>query len=171
MSAISLTRKRGKGMAEQKRAWLYGRVAYDDGITLAVQMDLLRHWTAEHGYAIVGETAEAGSGIRSDRPGLSEVMQAVREKRMDTLVVRKLDRLTRNPPDACGLMEILKGCGVALSAPTKILSPTCLLLAFEHKKASVLTASFKCCKNTRHGAGGGTRTHTGDYPNFLYPQK
>ena len=63
-------------MAEQKRVWLYGRVAHDDGITLAVQMDLLRHWTAEHGYAIVGETAETGSGIRPDRPGFSAVMQA-----------------------------------------------------------------------------------------------
>lgn len=117
-------------MAEQKRAWLYGRVAYDDGITLAVQMDLLRHWTAEHGYAIVGETAEAGSGIRSDRPGLSEVMQAVREKRMDTLVVRKLDRLTRNPPDACGLMEILKGCGVCLICTDENFIPDLLVTRF-----------------------------------------
>lgn len=101
-------------MAEQKRAWLYGRVAHDDGITLVAQMDLLRHWAAEHGYAIVGETAETGCGIRPDRPGLSEVMRAVREKRMDALVVRKLGRLTRNPLDACELMETLKECGVHL---------------------------------------------------------
>lgn len=77
-------------------------------------MDLLRHWAAEHGYAIAGETAETGSGIRPDRPGFSAVMQAAREKRMDALVVRKLGRLTRNPLDACELMETLKECGVHL---------------------------------------------------------
>lgn len=130
MSAISLTRKRGRGMAEQKRAWLYGRIAHDDGITLAVQMDLLRHWTEEHGYAIVGETAETGSGIRPDRPGLSAVMQAVRGKRMDALVVRKLDRLTRNPLDAFRLMETLKECGVCLICTNENFTPDLLVTRF-----------------------------------------
>ena len=117
-------------MAEQKRAWLYGRVAHDDGITLVAQMDLLRHWVSEHGYAIVGETAETGSGIRPDRPGLSAVMQAVRGKRMDALVVRKLDRLTRNPPDACGLMETLKECGVCLICTDENFIPDLLVTRF-----------------------------------------
>ena len=117
-------------MAKQKRAWLYGRVAHDDGITLVVQMDYLRHWAAEHGCTIVGETAETGSGIRPDRPGLSAVMQAVRGKRMDALVVRKLDRLTRNPPDACGLMETLKECGVHLICTGENFIPGLLVTRF-----------------------------------------
>lgn len=86
-------------MAEQKRAWLYSRVAHDDGVVLAAQENFLRHWAIENGYAIVGETAEAGSGIRSDRPGLSAIMQAVREKRMDVIIVKELGRLTRRYMD------------------------------------------------------------------------
>ena len=117
-------------MAKQKRAWLYGRVAHDDGITLVVQMDYLRHWAAEHGCTIVGETAETGSGIRPDRPGLSAVMQAVRGKRMDALVVRKLDRLTRNPLDAFRLMETLKECGVCLICTDENFTPDLLVTRF-----------------------------------------
>ena len=117
-------------MAEQKRAWLYGRVAHDDGITLVAQMDLLRHWAAEHGYAIAGETTETGSGIRPDRPGLSEVMRAVREKQMDVLGVRKLDCLTRDPLDACGLMQTLKEYGVYLICTGKNFIPNLLVTPF-----------------------------------------
>ena len=117
-------------MAEQKRAWLYGRVAHDDGITLAVQMDLLRHWAEEHGYAVVGKTAETGSGIRPDRPGLSAVMQTAQEKRMDALVVRKLGCLARNPLDACELMETLKECGVCLICTGENFIPDLLVTRF-----------------------------------------
>lgn len=93
-------------------------------------MDLLRHWVSEHGYAIVGETAETGSGIRPDRPGFSAVMQAAREKRMDALVVRKLGRLTRNPLDACELMETLKECGVHLICTDENFIPDLLVTRF-----------------------------------------
>lgn len=93
-------------------------------------MDLLRHWAAEHGYAIVGEIAETGSGIRPDRPGLSAVIQAVREKQMDALVVRKLGRLTRNPLDACELMETLKECGVHLICTDENFIPDLLVTRF-----------------------------------------
>ena len=116
-------------MAEQKRAWLYGRIAHDDGITLVAQMDLLRHWAAEHGYAIVGEIAETGV-ICPDRPGLSAVMQTAREKRMNALVVRKLGRLTRNPLDACELMETLKECGICLICTGENFIPDLLVTRF-----------------------------------------
>ena len=56
-----------------KRVWLYGRVADSsgEGWELKIQMDFLRRWAAENGFTVVGETAEAGSGIRAERPGLA----------------------------------------------------------------------------------------------------
>ena len=62
----------------------------------------------------MGEITKAGSGIQLDRPGLSEVIQAIQKKRMDALVVKKLDRLARRPLDAYWLIEQLKKKGVDL---------------------------------------------------------
>ncbi len=114
MSAISLTRKRGNSMAEQKRAWLYSRVAHDDGTALTAQEDFLRHWAVENGYAIAGKTAEAGSGTRPDRPGLSAVMRAVREKKMDVIIVKNLGRLTRCNIDIPQYVRTLQANDVVL---------------------------------------------------------
>lgn len=101
-------------MLEQKRAWLYGRVAHDDGLTLVIQMDFLRHWAEEHGYTIVGETAETGNGLRPDRPGLSAVMQAIRQKRMDTVIIKDLGRLIRRYADLLQCAELLQANDVSL---------------------------------------------------------
>lgn len=80
------------------RVWLYGRVAHDsgEGQELKMQMELLRRWAAENGYTVAGETAEAGSGIQTERPGLAEVARVVRDKKMDAVVVKDLSRLTRD---------------------------------------------------------------------------
>jgi len=101
-------------MAEQKRAWLYSRVAHDDGVVLAAQENFLRRWAVENGYAIVGQTAEAGSGIHPDRPGLSAVMQVVREKRMDVIIVKELGRLTRLYMDMPRYIRMFQANDVAL---------------------------------------------------------
>lgn len=114
MSAINPTRKRGDGMADQKRAWLYSRVAHDDGMVLAAQKNFLRCWAAGNGYSIVGETAEEGSGRCTDRPGLSGVMQAVREKRTDVVIVKNLGRLTRHCADMPQHVKTLQANGVTL---------------------------------------------------------
>ena len=74
--------------------------------------------------------AETGSGIRPDRPGLSKIMRAVREKRMDVLGVRKLDRLTRDLLDACVLMETLKEYGVCLICTGENFIPDRLVTRF-----------------------------------------
>lgn len=67
-----------------------------EGRELEMQMELLRRWAAENGYTVAGGTAEVGSGIQTGRPGLAEVARAVRSKKMDTVVVKDLSRLTRD---------------------------------------------------------------------------
>ena len=81
-----------------KRVWLYGRVANDVSKCgeLEMQMEFLRSWAAEKGYTVAGETAEVGSGIQAERPGLAEVAGAAKEKKMDAVVVKDLSRLMRD---------------------------------------------------------------------------
>ena len=95
-------------MAQKIRVLLYCRLAHDDSMAMECQKEYLRRWAAENGYTVVSEITEAGNGIQLDRIGLAEVMRAVQEKRMDALVVRKLDRLARRPLDVYRLIELLK---------------------------------------------------------------
>ena len=130
MSATSLTAKRGDGMAQKIRILIYCRLAHDDSMVMECQKDYLRRWAAENGCTVVGEITEVGSGIRLDRPGLAEVMSAVREKRMDALVVRKLDRLARRPLDAYRLIELFKEKGVDLIFTDENLTPDLFVTRF-----------------------------------------
>lgn len=99
-----------------KRVWLYGRVAHDsgEGWELERQMEFLRRWAAENGFTVTGETAEVGSGIRAERPGLAEVTRAVREKKMDAVVVKDFSRLMRGCIAGAQYIDFLHAEGVGL---------------------------------------------------------
>lgn len=112
--AMDAQRSRGKPLVEKKRAWLYGRVALDDGIALAAQMDFLRRWATEKGYTIAGETAEAGSSIQPDRPGLQEVAERVRTGQTDFVLIQNLSRLSRRYQDADAFLDLLHRHNVTL---------------------------------------------------------
>lgn len=101
-------------MAGKKRVALYCRLAHENSVMMECQRNYLRRWAAENGCEVADEIAEIGSGVRLDRPGLTKAMQAVQEKRIDALVVKDLDRLTRRTLDAFQIMERLKEQGVDL---------------------------------------------------------
>lgn len=107
-------------MAQKTRVLIYCRLAHNDSMVMECQKDYLRRWAAESGYTVEDVITEVGSGIQLDRPGLTEVMRAVQEKRMDALVVRKLDRLARRSMDAYHLMEALKEKGIDLICTDEI---------------------------------------------------
>ncbi len=117
-------------MDGRTRVLLYHRLARDDSMAMECQNHYLRSWAAENGCTVIDEIAEVGSGLRLDRPGLSAVIQAVREKRMAALVVRKLDRLPRNPLEAYGLMEMLKAQGIDFICTDEIFVPDLFVTRF-----------------------------------------
>ena len=58
---------------DQKRAWLYCRVAHngpDSATVLDSQQHRLENYAREHGFEIVGNFSDIGSGLTLDRPGL-----------------------------------------------------------------------------------------------------
>ena len=117
-------------MEQKTRVLTYCRLAHDDSMAMECQRDYLRRWAAENGCTVVGEITEVGSGIQLDRPGLAEVMQAIQEKRMDALVVKKLARLDRRPLDTYQLIELLKEKGVDLICTDENLTPDLFVTRF-----------------------------------------
>ena len=65
------------------------------------------------------------TGTGRDRPGLAQVLAALREG--DTLVVSKLDRLARSVPDARDIAKELERKGVTLALGTAVHDPSELM--------------------------------------------
>ena len=77
------------------RVFVYCRVAHDDSFSLEAQAVQLRRIAAQAGYTIIGASAEQGSGLTLDRPGLEKVTQAVLDGKMDMVLVNSIDRIGR----------------------------------------------------------------------------
>jgi len=93
----------------------YYRVSTDkqgrSGLGLEAQRDAVGRHVQSVGGRIAAEFQEVESGKRDDRPQLTAAIGACRVKRA-TLVIAKLDRLTRNVAFLANLME----CGVEFVA-------------------------------------------------------
>jgi site-specific DNA recombinase len=64
------------------------------------------------------------SGATMDRPGLKALLDHVKEKRIDVIVVYKVDRLTRSLADFAKIVEIFDAEGVSFVAVTQQFNTT-----------------------------------------------
>ena len=78
------------------RAFLYCRVAHNDGVSLDLQAAELRCFAEQAGFTIAGEAAEYGSGLTLDRAALKEVTQAVNNGKVDVVLVKSVTRIARD---------------------------------------------------------------------------
>lgn len=85
-------------------------------MALHSQMDYIQHWALANGYTIVGKTAEVNSKIHLD--GFSNVERAIREHRMDVLIVKDLESLLQVFEDISQCIEMLQVNGVDLISIT-----------------------------------------------------
>lgn len=100
----------------------------DSGAGLDAQRAAISAEAARRGWTVVGwhvDAAASGKSL-SGRPALDEALQAVRSRKAETLVVAKLDRLSRSLLDFAGLMAsaqrdgwnlIALDLGIDLSTP------------------------------------------------------
>ncbi len=101
------------------RAVLYARVSGDDrqneGRNLAGQLALCREYARAHGYEVVAELSEddrGASGAAFELPQLAELRRMAEQQAFDVLVVRDLDRLSRNLAKQLFIEEALRRGGV-----------------------------------------------------------
>ena len=99
---------------EKKIAGLYIRVSTEDqareGFSLPEQEKRLRAMCEYKGYEIYKLYKDTGISAKTGntRPAFERLLQDIREKKCNTIVVLKLDRLTRSVYDLEGIMNFLE---------------------------------------------------------------
>lgn len=81
------------------RAVLYARVSTRDQKTIPDQLADLRRYADLKGFRVVGEYSEKESGRRDTRPQRYEILKLAWRKRIDAVIVWKLDRWGRSLQD------------------------------------------------------------------------
>lgn len=104
-----------------KRAVLYARVSGDDrgndGRNLAGQLDMCREHAKRQGLRVVAELAEddrGASGASFELPQLNRIREIASSGGFDILVVREIDRLSRNLAKQLIVEEELRRTGVQI---------------------------------------------------------
>lgn len=105
--------KAGQAMSEVKRAAIYVRVS-----TVEQETDLQEHELQEYcerrGWSRVVYRDKGQSGAKNDRPALTAMLNDLRRRRIDVVVVWALDRLARSLKQLLGIAEECRALGVDL---------------------------------------------------------
>ena len=96
---------------------LYARNALVDPERINAQMEAMKAFAAEKGFQNIRCYADDGySGNRIDRPNLSMLMKAIRENKVDVLIVNDLSRLCRDYTVISDLLHEFQKIGVRFIA-------------------------------------------------------
>ncbi|HEX4133309.1 MAG TPA: recombinase family protein [Bryobacteraceae bacterium] len=101
------------------RAIGYARVSTDKqadgGVSLDAQQEKIRAMAVVHGSQLQDVIVDAGESAKTlDRPGMERLLALVDARKVDVVIVAKLDRLTRSVKDLASLLERFTRRGVAL---------------------------------------------------------
>jgi hypothetical protein len=97
----------------------YVRVSTDrqaeQGVSLEAQEAKIRAMATVQGADLGEVIVDGGESAKSlNRPGLQRLLGLVNAGKIDSVIVAKLDRLTRSVKDLCGLLELFEKRKVAL---------------------------------------------------------
>ena len=81
---------------------------------------------AREGWRLVRDSFEDGgfSGGSMERPGLNKLMEKIRDKRIDIVIVYKVDRLTRSLADFAKLIDLFEAHKVSFVSVTQSFNTT-----------------------------------------------
>jgi DNA invertase Pin-like site-specific DNA recombinase len=101
------------------RAIGYARVSTDKqadrGVSLEAQQEKIRAMAVVQGAALQDLIVDAGESAKTlDRPGMERLLALVDARKVDVVIIAKLDRLTRSVKDLAQLLERFTRRGVAL---------------------------------------------------------
>jgi DNA invertase Pin-like site-specific DNA recombinase len=100
-------------MKTSMNAALYARVSTrDKGQDPEMQLTELREFASKRGWQVVGEFVDVGvSGSKDSRPQLDAMMRLAKTRKLDIIVVWKLDRFGRSLRHLVDALEELKAVG------------------------------------------------------------
>lgn len=104
---------------QNRRIVAYIRVSTDDqavnGISIDAQKARLSSYAAAMALGVSEIVVDAGESAKSlQRPGLQQILAGVRSREIGTVIVLKLDRLTRSTRDLAELLELFGKADAAL---------------------------------------------------------
>ena len=104
----------------------YARVSTTDqaetGESLELQQRKIRAAAEIGDYELVDVLVDAGESAKSlHRPSAARLLDLVKARKVDAVIVHKLDRLTRSVRDLADLLDLFDRCGVALVSVTESL--------------------------------------------------
>ena len=100
--------------------WPHSRTADKDkqadrGVSLDAQAEKIRAMAVVHNAELLDIIVDGGESAKSlQRPGMERLLALVDGKKVQAVIVAKLDRLTRSVKDLCELLERFERRGVAL---------------------------------------------------------
>lgn len=97
---------------ETLRTAIYARCSTDSQ-NPDMQLSELREYASRRGLQIVGEFTDIASGSRDDRPQLNKVLALAKQRKIDALLVWKVDRLGRSLRHLVNTISELEAVGVA----------------------------------------------------------
>jgi site-specific DNA recombinase len=106
-------------MLSTMRAIGYARVSTDrqadHGVSLEAQEAKIRAMATVQGAEIIELIVDGGESAKDlKRPGMERLLTLVDERKVDTVIIAKLDRLTRSVKDLAELLERFQRRGVSL---------------------------------------------------------
>src|SRR5450755_109350 len=87
----------------------------DRGVSLEAQAEKIRAMAVVHNTELLEIIVDGGESAKSlNRPGMERLLALVDAGQVQTVIIAKLDRLTRSVKDLCTLLERFSRRGVAL---------------------------------------------------------
>lgn len=105
------------------RAGLYARVSTNDQQTIPLQIRTLREYAARRGWTVAVQVKEIGSGALA-RELREKIVEAVRRREIDVVLVWRLDRWGRSVTDLLATLQELEHLGVGFVSLTEALDLT-----------------------------------------------
>jgi len=87
----------------------------DSGVSLEAQEAKIRAMAVVQGVELGDVIRDAGQSAKSlNRPGMARLLDLVESRQVDTVIIAKLDRITRSVRDLAELLELFDKRGVSL---------------------------------------------------------
>jgi DNA invertase Pin-like site-specific DNA recombinase len=102
---------------------LYARVSTTEQQTLPMQLKAMRDYAKKRKWKIKEEVQEIGSGAKT-RPKREELLKLARQRKIDVIIVWRLDRWGRSVSDLIGSIRELTDMGVGFVSLTEALDLT-----------------------------------------------
>ena len=106
-------------MEKAKRAWIYCYIdaPEDTHGVLKGQHEKLDSYANQMCFTVVGSSHDLGNGFTLNRPGLTELLEAVIIGKMDVLIIDSINRIGRDAKQVLEFLHKLNGYGVKVYSP------------------------------------------------------